>query len=190
MGHTHSMADSTGGPGSGGEAPAPAPTAGHPTEGGAELDEEVLGVFDADDLEGVQAAMDELLAQHDAEQAGGEEGERDEEVVDTSRVQMLEHEDSVYAVAVSSAAPLAVSGDGNDSWVLWDLRDGSVIAHEKAHTDSVIDVAFSSDGQLFATASMDKSVKVRRCNFRTRSGASPRPPRDVYRSGSPQTAVL
>ena len=149
---------------SGSGAPAPGPAPGQ--EGGAELDEqEVLGVFDADDMEGVQEAMDALIAQHEAQMAKAT-GNTKDEVEDTSRVAMLEHEDSVYAVDVSPKAPLAVSGDGNDSWILWDIRDGSVVAKAKAHTDSIVDTAFSADGSLFATASMDNTVKVSTLKFR------------------------
>ena len=126
-------------------------------EDGAEFDDqEVVGVFDADDTEGLQAAMDQMMAEQEAAHAG----ERDEELVDVSRIQMVEHEDSAYCVAISPAEPIAVSGDGDDSWVLWDLRDGEVIAKNKAHADTIIDVGFNFNGKLFATGAMDKTVKV------------------------------
>lgn len=72
------------------------------------------------------------------------------------------HADSVYCVSLHPSQPWALSGDGNDAFVVWNLESGDTLVQspEQAHSDTVIAAEFNFDGQYFATASMDAVVKV------------------------------
>jgi WD40 repeat protein len=121
------------------------------------LEEDALDIIPLDD-------EDAAAGEEDSEEDGDEEEDMRVEVhlEDTSRVQFTGHTDSVYCVAVSPVAPLALSGDGDDSWALWNMGSGEQIALKKSHEDTVICVGFNFDGSLFATAALDGVVKVRK----------------------------
>jgi hypothetical protein len=56
--------------------------------------------------------------------------------------------------------------------ILWDVATGKAIATLGGHTDRIFGVAFSPDGDLLATTSFDKSVKIWK-SFRPRPSATP-----------------
>ncbi|KAK0565825.1 60S ribosomal subunit assembly or modification protein [Tilletia horrida] len=57
--------------------------------------------------------------------------------------------------------PHALSGGEDDKAHIWNTISGELVASlEGQHTDSVISVGWSADGNLVATASMDGTVKV------------------------------
>lgn len=77
------------------------------------------------------------------------------------------HKESVLSVAVCPVRPeLVCTGGQDDVAVLWELqREASGLTYREfrrleGHTDSVIQVAFSNDGQYVATASYDATVKI------------------------------
>jgi ribosome assembly protein SQT1 len=70
------------------------------------------------------------------------------------------HLSSVFAVATHPSEAIAVSGGEDDLGYIWDITDGEVFAKLEGHTDSVISVSFSSDGEMVATGGMDGKVRV------------------------------
>jgi WD40 repeat protein len=84
--------------------------------------------------------------------------EDDEPTTDMSAV-TLEHEEQVYAVAVSPTNPdLIATACGNDTGALWRKSEGKLLHSLGGHTDTVVDVAFSASGNYLATAGMDSLV--------------------------------
>ncbi len=53
-----------------------------------------------------------------------------------------------------------LSGDLDNTGILWDRETGAVLHTLSGHTDAVSDVAFSPDGQLLLTGSGDKTAKL------------------------------
>jgi WD40 repeat protein len=106
--------------------------------------------------------------QEDADGAAAAAGvdEEAEVLVDDSVQGFFDHretdkENAVFCVAVSPTNPnIALSGDQVDRAFLWDISTGTKLHELKGHTDSVISVAFSADGRLAATGSMDGTCKV------------------------------
>jgi WD40 repeat protein len=72
-----------------------------------------------------------------------------------------EKENAVFCIALSPADEnIAISGDQVDRAFLWNTQTGEKLFELTGHTDSVISVAFSADGKLVATGSMDATVRV------------------------------
>ena len=103
-------------------------------------------------------------AMDDDDDAGDETVDQpdDEDVVweDNSMQHFPNHNQSVFAIAAHPTAPLAASGGQDDLGYIWSLTNGEVIAKLTGHTDSVVNVAFSSDGEMVATGGMDGKVRV------------------------------
>lgn len=77
------------------------------------------------------------------------------------------HEDSVLSVAICPTdRSILLTGGQDDSAVLWSIeeKDGSLRCSQRCrlqgHTDSVVEVAFSTDGAYAATASYDGTVRI------------------------------
>lgn len=73
------------------------------------------------------------------------------------------HRKSVFCVQLHPNfpnPPIAVSGGEDDGGWIWNTIDGSEIARLSGHTDSVIAVSFSSDGEYVATGGLDGRVRV------------------------------
>lgn len=81
---------------------------------------------------------------------------------DDTAARFAGHAGEVYAVALQPVAgsTLCLSGGGDDVGLLWDTATGTVRARLAGHGDSVVDVAFSHDGALCGTASLDGTVRV------------------------------
>ncbi|KAJ3714270.1 WD40 repeat-like protein [Lentinula raphanica] len=79
---------------------------------------------------------------------------------DNSVQAFLNHQSSVFAVAVHPTQPLAVSGGEDDLGYIWDITDGEVIVKLTGHTDSVVCVGWSFDGQIVSTGGMDGKIRL------------------------------
>ncbi|CED84046.1 Angio-associated migratory cell protein (contains WD40 repeats) [Phaffia rhodozyma] len=84
---------------------------------------------------------------------------------DNSLVAAVVHKEdsSVFDIALHPAHPnpsLAVSGGEDDMGYIFDTANGQKLVELSGHTDSVVAVAFSSDGQFVATGGMDGRVRV------------------------------
>ncbi|KAJ3999452.1 ribosome biogenesis protein Sqt1 [Lentinula boryana] len=79
---------------------------------------------------------------------------------DNSLQAFLNHHSSVFSVAVHPTQPLAVSGGEDDLGYIWDITDGEVIVKLTGHTDSVVCVGWSFDGQIVSTGGMDGKIRL------------------------------
>lgn len=113
---------------------------------------------DVDVTESAEAPMDEG---EDAEQDAG--GDDQMEFQDDSIAAFYAHRASVFCVALHPnfpQPPIAVSGGEDDRAWLWNTIDGTEIAQLSGHSDSVVAVAFSHDGEMVATGGLDGRVRV------------------------------
>jgi WD40 repeat protein len=76
------------------------------------------------------------------------------------QVALRGHTSEVHAVAVTSDGRTAISGSGDNTVRVWDLRTGSCSAVLKGHTDVVYAVAVSADGWTAGAGSDDNTVCV------------------------------
>ncbi|MGE5657669.1 MAG: protein kinase domain-containing protein [Actinomycetota bacterium] len=81
------------------------------------------------------------------------------------------HSGSIYAVAFSpnspltqekngKAGPILASGSADETIKIWDLQTGALKTTLRGHTDAVLSVAISPDGQTLASGSRDGTVKL------------------------------
>ncbi|MBS2036960.1 protein kinase [bacterium] len=76
-------------------------------------------------------------------------------------MQALEgHTKPITSAALSPNGELAVTGSGDRSVRLWDLREGRCLHHLLGHTDLVESVVLSNDCSLAFSGSRDKTVRV------------------------------
>jgi len=91
----------------------------------------------------------------------GELGVGSSHVIENNSVQgFAEHKASVFVVAAHPTEPLAASGGEDDLGYIWDITDGEVIVKLTGHTDSIIAICWSFDGELVATGGMDGKIRV------------------------------
>ena len=97
------------------------------------------------------------------------EGDDDAEVfADVSAFTISSHDEPVYCVAINQTNPdIVATGAGDDMAKVFQRQenvDGIVEMKEmftcKGHEDSVVDIAFSTNGKLLATAGYDATVKI------------------------------
>jgi len=71
------------------------------------------------------------------------------------------HDNSVFAVRYHPSRPLLLSGGRDAHLRIWDVeRDFAPRDAQPAHWYTLNDIAFSTDGRYFATASRDKTLKL------------------------------
>ena len=119
---------------------------------------EQYGLADeVDDEDGFEEVDDE-----EADAPGG----RQDVLIDDSIQGFFDHRDdekenAVFCVVLCPTNPsLCLSGDQVDRAFLWNTQTGERLFELLGHTDSVIGGAFSADGRLVATASMDSTCRV------------------------------
>jgi WD40 repeat protein/serine/threonine protein kinase len=70
------------------------------------------------------------------------------------------HTKAVYGVAFSPDGKYIVSGSGDGTLRLWDVKEGKVTDSFRGHTDAVYSVAFSPDGRYFLSGSKDHTARL------------------------------
>jgi len=100
---------------------------------------------------------DHPMSEDSADEALDEE-DLDEVFTDDSIQGFFLHTSPVYSVALYEN--IAATGGGDDLGFLWDITNGEMIMKLDGHTDSVTNVAFSSDGMYLATGGMDGQVRI------------------------------
>lgn len=84
-----------------------------------------------------------------------------EEFADDSIQGFFEHHEPVYAVAIHPIdQSMVCSGGGDDVAYLWNMSTGETLCKLKGHSDSVVSVSFSVDGNYIASGGMDGKVIV------------------------------
>lgn len=68
------------------------------------------------------------------------------------------HDDYIYALALSPDGKTIVSGSGDSTLILWDLRGNRQLEPLRGHRAEITDVAFSSDGEFIVSASSDGTL--------------------------------
>ena len=84
------------------------------------------------------------------------------DVQNDASVRFEGHKGPVHCVALSPDCKLVLSGDQEDTALLWDVSTGRLVRELKGHKDTVVAAEWSPDGKRFATASMDGTVFVYR----------------------------
>eukprot|EP00824_Muranothrix_gubernata_P024971 TRINITY_DN769_c0_g1_i1.p1 TRINITY_DN769_c0_g1~~TRINITY_DN769_c0_g1_i1.p1 ORF type:complete len:409 (+),score=58.02 TRINITY_DN769_c0_g1_i1:51-1229(+) len=102
----------------------------------------------------------EVVQLSEGEYIEEEDEELKEPEADHSKLKFGGHKDSVYCINVNHSRSLAISGDGDDKAILWDVNTGNQISLLEGHTDSVVGAQFTADQNLIITASLDNTVKV------------------------------
>ncbi|WFD34174.1 60S ribosomal subunit assembly or modification protein [Malassezia cuniculi] len=100
----------------------------------------------------------------DEEMSDGElDMDPEETFQDDSIAAFYGHRKSVFCVQLHPSfpnPPIAVSGGEDDGGWIWNTIDGSEITRLSGHTDSVVAVSFSNDGEFVATGGLDGRVRV------------------------------
>ncbi|PKI82714.1 60S ribosomal subunit assembly or modification protein [Malassezia vespertilionis] len=118
-------------------------------------------VISGEDIEADVSNTDEAPMEDDDVPDDG--GDQDEEFRDDSIAAFYSHRKSIFCVTLHPSFPhpsLAVSGGEDDGAWIWNTIDGAEVAQLGGHTDSVVAVAFSADGEMVATGGLDGRVRV------------------------------
>jgi len=111
-------------------------------------------------LEGIDdSGADETAVEGAAEPITDEDPD---EIEDIAVVRFNGHQDSVYSAALHPTMPIVASGDGDDTFLVWDAAAGEILHSDikKTHGDSVMFSQFSPDGKYLVTCSMDCTIQV------------------------------
>ncbi|KIJ50837.1 hypothetical protein M422DRAFT_158740 [Sphaerobolus stellatus SS14] len=76
-------------------------------------------------------------------------------------LQVLEHGDAVWTVALSPDGKHIVSGSWDKTIQIWDTKTGEAVGEPlQGHQESVLTVAFSPDGKHIVSGSSDKTIRI------------------------------
>lgn len=84
-------------------------------------------------------------------------------IIEDEGFPISEEADTFLSVAINFDSTLLASGDSNNKVLLWDIADPSsaaLIATLDDHTNAVSDVAFSPDGSLLVSSSLDGTLRL------------------------------
>jgi WD40 repeat protein len=82
----------------------------------------------------------------------------DSELIETFEIPMLE----VFAISVKQDERkiISISASGDNTLKVWNLNDGSELFTLRGHTDKILAVAMTSDGNKVISASQDNTLKL------------------------------
>ncbi|KAL2911525.1 60S ribosomal subunit assembly or modification protein [Polyrhizophydium stewartii] len=124
-------------------------------------DEGAEPMSEDDDAGGASAEDDDDIDEDGEGAEGSAAGGEEIAFVDDSVQGFFDHREPVYAVSLHPSDPtLAASGGGDDRSYLWRIDTGDKVFDLGVHTDSVVAVRFSSDGQFVASGGMDGKLFV------------------------------
>jgi WD40 repeat protein len=70
------------------------------------------------------------------------------------------HDWSVTALDMNNKGDLLLSGSWDNTMILWNLSNDSILYRFNNHSDMIWDVAFSNNEQYVASASWDASINL------------------------------
>jgi WD40 repeat protein len=73
---------------------------------------------------------------------------------------LIEHDKSVWSVAISPDEQTFVSGSDDKTIKVWNLHTGELNRTLEGHSGMVNSVAISTDGQILVSGSRDNTLKV------------------------------
>ncbi|XP_060172046.1 uncharacterized protein LOC132603144 [Lycium barbarum] len=122
---------------------------------------DIIKEIDTDEEE-LEDADDEEDEGEDFDDADEEEQEGSIDEADDSVYTFTGHTGEVYTASCSPTdAKLVATGGGDNRGFIWKIGQGdSSLKLLEDHTDSVSSLAFSSDGQLLASGSVDGHIRV------------------------------
>ncbi|XP_059286031.1 uncharacterized protein LOC132039567 isoform X2 [Lycium ferocissimum] len=122
---------------------------------------DIIKEIDTDEEE-LEDADDEEDENEDFDDADEEDEEEQEYEADDSVYAFTGHTGEVYtAICSLTDAKLVATGGGDNRGFIWKIGQGdSSLKLLEDHTDSVSSLAFSSDGQLLASGSVDGHIRV------------------------------
>lgn len=110
--------------------------------------EDAVEVVDDNDIETDEPFEDEEIISEEASTS----------VVDMAKLAVDLHDKGVFAIA--SSGSLAASGGEDDLAIVWDISTGKTLFKCDGHSDSVVQVAFNSKGNLLATGDMSGKIQI------------------------------
>jgi ribosome assembly protein SQT1 len=124
------------------------------------LVEDVLHVVDPED-----GVNDDDLSDDQADEGIPDESMESMDVREASKVDdsvctFDAHTGSVFSASLHPNKALAVTGGEDDKAFVWNTETGDIVFECSGHKDSVACTAFSSDGNLVASADMSGCIKV------------------------------
>ncbi|XP_066159334.1 angio-associated migratory cell protein [Euwallacea fornicatus] len=85
------------------------------------------------------------------------------EIIDISKFTFSRHTKSVFCSALNHTGTWAITGSEDDTAYIWDVSNGEVLFECTGHKDSVTEVCFNHNDQLFATGDMAGLIQVWSC---------------------------
>lgn len=123
--------------------------------------EDEVFLEDSDIIEEINVDEEELVDADDDDEEDEQGGGEFIDEADDSLHTFTGHTGELYTVTCSPTdASLVVTGGGDDRGFMWKIGQGDFAFELQGHTDSVSSLAFSSDGQLLASGSLDGNIRV------------------------------
>ena len=80
-------------------------------------------------------------------------------------VQVFEHDQKIYAAAISPNGKYVATGGSDRIVRIWDVETGKLAQTLIGHTDAIYGLAFSADGKFLASGSADSTARIWFVNY-------------------------